>query len=154
MQALPNTGARTMYVHGTGYTGSWDLANCARMDYRVYFRQPGYHFIQIRTNNNDSNADIWFKAGLNGVPISSYDMTTNVEHKLELGQGGLLRLQGVGLCRRTAGVNTFNIWSTDDGARVDKIILSTNPDYVASGTGPTESTRILPAHDRRHDLCV
>lgn len=38
-----------------------------------------------------------------------------------------------------AGIHTLNIWMRDDGAAVDKIVLTTNPDYVPTAMGPSES---------------
>jgi hypothetical protein len=37
-----------------------------------------------------------------------------------------------------AGIHTLNIWMHEDGFRLDKIVLTDQPDYVPSGMGPTE----------------
>jgi len=37
------------------------------------------------------------------------------------------------------GIHTLNIWMRDDGAAVDKIVLTTDPDYIPSEMGPKES---------------
>ena len=39
------------------------------------------------------------------------------------------------------GVNTLNIWMREDGMRIDKIVLTTNPKYKPTGNGPAESSR-------------
>ncbi|MCH7940735.1 MAG: hypothetical protein IH842_02020, partial [Thaumarchaeota archaeon] len=44
----------------------------------------------------------------------------------------------------TGGVHTLNLWMREDGAIVDKILLTTNPDYVPEGDGPPESVRGFP----------
>ncbi|MBN2531530.1 MAG: hypothetical protein JXB88_01495, partial [Spirochaetales bacterium] len=40
-----------------------------------------------------------------------------------------------------SGYHTFNFWMREDGASVDKIILTTDAGYTPSGTGPGETPR-------------
>jgi hypothetical protein len=46
----------------------------------------------------------------------------------------------------TAGVHTINIWMREDGQIVDKLLITTdpnfNPNLIASGLGPPESARV------------
>jgi lysophospholipase L1-like esterase len=39
----------------------------------------------------------------------------------------------------TTGVHTINVWMWEDGTLVDKIVLATDPAFVPTGLGPTES---------------
>jgi hypothetical protein len=39
------------------------------------------------------------------------------------------------------GIHTFNLWMREDGVAVDKIVLTTDPDYVPTSNGPDESPR-------------
>jgi hypothetical protein len=41
----------------------------------------------------------------------------------------------------SAGVHTLNLWMREDGFVVDKVVLSSNVNYVPSGTGPAQSPR-------------
>ena len=41
----------------------------------------------------------------------------------------------------TAGIHTFHVWMREDGAVVDKAIVTTDPNFVPSGEGPVESPR-------------
>ena len=40
----------------------------------------------------------------------------------------------------SAGLHSLQIWMREDGAYVDKILLTTDPNFVPTGTGPAEST--------------
>jgi hypothetical protein len=41
----------------------------------------------------------------------------------------------------SAGIHTLNVWMREDGMVVDKVVLSTNTNYVPSGTGPAQSPK-------------
>jgi hypothetical protein len=41
----------------------------------------------------------------------------------------------------TTGLHTFSLYMREDGFVADKIVLTTDVNYVPSGTGPAESTR-------------
>src|SRR5262249_5672760 len=41
----------------------------------------------------------------------------------------------------TTGVHVLNLWMREDGTVVDKIVLTTNANYVPTGLGPPESGR-------------
>ncbi len=44
-----------------------------------------------------------------------------------------------------AGEKTFSIWMREDGLSIDRVILTTDPNYVPEGIGPAESPRSTPA---------
>ncbi len=54
-----------------------------------------------------------------------------------------------------AGQQSFSIWMREDGLLIDRILLTTNADYIPDGTGPAESPRALteqgtsPFHEDR-----
>ena len=39
----------------------------------------------------------------------------------------------------TTGPHTLNLWMREDGTLVDKLLLTTNPGYIPTSIGPTES---------------
>src|SRR6185436_19422079 len=45
----------------------------------------------------------------------------------------------------TTGIHTLNLWMREDGAIVDKVLLTSNTSYTPSGVGPAESSRTVPA---------
>jgi hypothetical protein len=117
----------------------------ARLDYEINFVKTGTYYVWILAYAPDSNSDSCH-AGLDGeaiptlVGLSGWDgdyewnndrMGTNDRPLFEV---------------TTTGVHTFNIWMREDGLIIDKIVLSTNPDFTLTGSesGPPESERLLP----------
>jgi hypothetical protein len=43
------------------------------------------------------------------------------------------------------GIHTFQVWMGDDGIIVDKVVLTTDAEYVPEGDGPAESPRSVAA---------
>jgi len=39
------------------------------------------------------------------------------------------------------GIQTLNAWMREDGLTIDKIVLTTDPNFVPTGFGPAESPR-------------
>jgi hypothetical protein len=40
-----------------------------------------------------------------------------------------------------AGQHTLNVWMREDGARLDRLILTTDPNYTPTDNGPAESLK-------------
>jgi len=123
MQALPDNGA----VVDTGYvTGS------PRLDFRVNFVKTGIHYIWIRGYATGGYDDS-LHAGLNNQAISSCDRIFNfvpgswVWRSITL-DASTRATFNVG----STGIHTVNIWMREDGFRIDKIVLTTNPSYTPS----------------------
>ncbi len=41
----------------------------------------------------------------------------------------------------SAGVHTVSVWMREDGMRLDRVILTTDPAFVPTAAGPPESSR-------------
>jgi hypothetical protein len=132
MQALPNSGAGI----GSGYAGA-----SPRMDYRIAFNRTGVHYVWLRglgvTSGDDS-----VHVGFDEQPITTADNAilragasfgwTNTAM-----DGPVLTVNVT-----SVGVHTLNVWMREDGAILDRILLTTNPSYnPGSGTGPATSVR-------------
>jgi len=39
----------------------------------------------------------------------------------------------------TSGLHALNLWMREDGLYIDKIVVTTDPDYVPTGTGPAHN---------------
>jgi len=138
------TGVTGMQVTGLAQINTGYAATSPRMDYQVNFVKTGTHYIWIR-GWGAGGGDDSCHAGLDGAEIDTCD-----------------RLQGwnlnYGWSNTTmdspqssfevpsAGIHTLNIWMREDGLIIDKIVLTTNPDYVPTDDGPPESPRGLPAY--------
>ncbi|RPH51984.1 MAG: hypothetical protein EHM91_00665 [Planctomycetota bacterium] len=130
LSANPNSGVN----QDTGYA-----ANSPRLDYKVNFVKTGVHHVWIRgigaTGSDDS-----IHAGLNGVEsatsdkISSFGTTWTWSRATMDGASATINVA-------STGVHTLNLWMREDGFVVDKIVISSNANYVPSGTGPAQSPR-------------
>ncbi len=138
MVADPNTGANIKKS---------SVSLSPEMTYEVDFAAEGTYFVWARIYGEE-HVDNTIHMGLNGFPSASKMETatlgawawTNVDAK-----GNLLTV-GV----TTAGVNTVHLWMREEGAHVDKVILTTDVNFVPTGQGPAESPRsgAAPATER------
>jgi hypothetical protein len=147
MQALPNIiNIRRRDPYGdNGY-----LTLSPRLDFKVSFVKTGTHYVWIRGHANGSGNDDDCHLGLNypatptgaGEQITFYAAANwgwfNISRKIA---------GPANLWVPSAGVHTVNIWMCENGAIIDKIVLTTNPAYKptdAGPAGPEESTRGNP----------
>ncbi|MFC1635369.1 hypothetical protein ACFL5Z_11050 [Planctomycetota bacterium] len=135
--AMQNTPATPL----TGGGPDADYADASpRLDFEVNFVKTGTHYIWIRGYGQDGNSDSCH-AGINGEAVVS-------GHRF-WGFGtsyGWVNTTNYDPPRRTVevpstGVHTINVWMREDGCVVDKIVLTTNPDFSPTSEGPEESHR-------------
>jgi len=124
MLAQPNTGIGT----DTGTYGP-------RLDFKVDFHTAGtyYVFLHLPTMlGSDDSVNI----GLDGTLVAS-----NLGNTTGSWRWRTTNPATIGLNVATPGVRTFNVWMREDGAIVDKVILTTNASFTLAGTdlGPAES---------------
>jgi glucose/arabinose dehydrogenase len=132
MQALADTGVN----QDTGY-----LANSPRLDFRVNFARAGVHYVWVRgraTRGGGGSVHV----GLDGNVVESADRI------------GPFSGRGLGWVRATLdgpvaailvaspGLHTLNLWMREDGTIIDKVVLSTRPNFRPRGIGPAESRRL------------
>jgi uncharacterized delta-60 repeat protein len=135
MQVLPNNGSSV---------GSNIAANSPRLDYRIQFNRAGVHYLWLRglglTSGDDS-----VHVGLDGVALSTSDNATITAgasfNWTSKGTDGAVLTINV----PSAGVHTLNLWMREDGAMVDRILLTSSSSYAPTGTGPATSARALVA---------
>ena len=117
-----------------------NVATSPEMTYEVDFSILGTYYVWARVWAPAAE-DNSFHVGLNGVATASkMEVTTynawtwtNVNTKGKLATIGLT----------DAGENVINFWMREDGMAVDKIVLTTDANFVPTGTGPAESGRIV-----------
>ncbi len=102
----------------------------------VNFSTLGAYHIWVRGWAPDL-AGRTFYAGLNGDVVA---------HRMELGAIGEwvwtninVRNQVMTMTVGEPGISTIALWMLDDGLAVDKVILTTDSEYVPAGIGPPES---------------
>ncbi len=145
MQALPDN---QVFV-GTYTTSS------PRLDYEINFTRSGYHYILARGDDiGDKHglhceldypgptmyAYIRFWSGLTGWHWSDTPAINRARVYVE-----------------TPGLHTISIWMFADGFYADKIVMTTDVNYIPTGFGPAESPRNgpvarasgpIPAHEQ------
>jgi len=128
--ANPNTGVN----QDTAYA-----ANSPRLDYKVNFVKTGVHHVWIRgigaTGSDDS-----IHVGIDGAESATSDRISSFGTAWTWSRD---TMDGVSATINvtSAGIHTLNLWMREDGFVVDKVVLSSNVNYVPSGTGPAQSPR-------------
>ena len=123
--------------HSTNYA-----ANSERLDYEIDFVKTGTYYVWILAWGFDGNDDSCH-AGLDGEEIPTLVAMSGWSGSYEW-NCDLMSLSDPPTFEVTStGVHTLNIWVREDGLIIDKIVLTTNPDFTLSGSepGPPESTR-------------
>lgn len=117
MEALPGDGVTITASPAT---------NSPELQYSVNFTTTGTYYLWLRGHAIDGNS-MTIHAGLDG----------SVATQMPLGQTGSWRWTNATLTSNTpatvtigsAGTHTLNLWMRDSGIKVDKIILTLNPNY-------------------------
>ena len=123
--------------HSTNY-----LTNSERLDYEIDFVKTGTYYVWILAWGADGNDDSCH-AGLDGEAVPTLVALTGWSSSYEWNCDLMNVSDPPTFEVDTLGVHTFNIWVREDGLIIDKIVLTTNPDFSLSGSepGPPESTR-------------
>ena len=128
MESNPNSGAKI----DTGFA-----AGSPRLDYQVNFTRAGTHYVWVR-GAGASGADDSAHVGLDGAEIATSDRMwgfgTGWTWSADTMDGTVATFDVP-----SAGVHTVNVWMREDGFDFDKLVLTTDPGYVPTGTGPAES---------------
>ncbi|MHC4628642.1 MAG: LamG-like jellyroll fold domain-containing protein, partial [Planctomycetota bacterium] len=134
------TGTAGMWApNGQGGHSSDFLTNSERLDYEINFVKTGIHYVWILAWGA-SGSDDSCHVGLDGdATLSSQMSGWNNNY-----QWSNNRYQAAGPSRvnvTSTGPHTLNIWVREDGCIIDKIVLTSNPNFSLSGNepGPPES---------------
>ena len=130
LEATPNNGTN----NSTGY-----VTNSPRLDYTVNFVKTGVHYVWVR-GAGPSRADDSLHVGLDGAALTT---SNNIgDFGTALGWTNTQRSGTVVTVNvSTPGEHTLNVWMREDGMIVDKLVLTTNSGYTATGSGPPASPR-------------
>jgi hypothetical protein len=137
MQSTPITPAGGAGIN-TGYA-----ANSPRLDYNVYFSKTGTHYVWVLAWGLDGNSDS-LHSGLDGEEIATADRIGGLNTTLHWTNTAYQDPERIMFEVKTPGLHTLNIYMREDGAVVDKILLTSNPSYTPTGFGPPESAREAP----------
>jgi hypothetical protein len=134
------TGEAGMQVLGPSFYSAGYAATSPRLEYEINFVKTGTHYVWILAWAA-GGADDSCHVGLDGeeTPLSSnWSGGGNNWSNGRYPETGRAQFEVT-----TTGLHTLDIWVREDGLIVDKIVLTTNPDYTPTGNGPEESHRGL-----------
>jgi hypothetical protein len=143
------TGEAGMQVTGGGSNDTDYSILSPRLDYEVYFSKTGTHYVWVRAWGAGGGDDSCH-AGLDGAEIPTCDRMSGWNANYTWSNSTMDPEDSTFEVTST-GLHTVNIWMREDGLIVDKIVITTNPDFspAATDAGPAESYRgpILNAYD-------
>jgi hypothetical protein len=107
--------------------------------YPIMFHQTGTYMVWVRATaaNHDDNS---VRIGLNNAQAGVVATTSGGAWAWS---STLMDYQGRATLNVPApGVYTLSLWGAEDGASVDRVLLTTNKGYVPTNAGPAESMRM------------
>jgi regulation of enolase protein 1 (concanavalin A-like superfamily) len=135
------TGEAGMQCNGAGVIKTGYATTSPGLGYNINFVATGTHYVWVRawgaTGNDDS-----CHVGLDGKEVTTGEWMSgwsNLYVWSSNATNGRARFE-----IPAPGVHTLNIWVREDGLIVDKIVVTTNVDYVPTDDGPDESPRGVP----------
>ncbi len=133
------TGEAGMQVRGLAQINEGYAATSPRLDYQVSFVKTGTHYVWIRAWGAGGGDDSCH-TGLDGEEIATCDRMQGWNLNYTWSNSTMDGVRSTFEVDST-GIHTFNVWMREDGLIVDKIVLTTNPDYTPTDDGPAESPR-------------
>lgn len=110
-----------------------------QLDFQVEFAGAGAYYVWIRGLATDDGDDA-VHLGVNGQQVATAQAIDLVEDGTwqwaNAVSGGVATVEIPG-----PGVHTINLWMAEDGARVDRLILTADAAFVPEGFGPPASPR-------------
>jgi len=120
MRASPNTGASITANVTSASPG---------LKYQVFFQHTGTYRFWLRgwaANGSDDSVHI----GMDRLTPQS----------LSLGQTGAWVWNAGSIAITNVGMHEINLWMREDGAYVDRLLLTTNSAFIPTGNGPPETS--------------
>ncbi len=115
------------------------VGNSPELQYDVKFTKSGTHYVWVRARGATPSDDS-LHIGIDGQAVDTSDRIS-----LPIGSGwswSRATMDGpVATLNTSLATSQLNVWMREDGAELDKIVLTTDPGYLPSGTGPAESLR-------------
>jgi hypothetical protein len=108
-----------------------------QLDFHVYFKTIGTFIVWIRGAGETSD-DNSCHVGIDGMAVDTAARVTGFRGQLSW-SNEMQNIQIATVPITEAGMHTINVWMREDGFRMDKIVLTTDSDFVPGGDGPKES---------------
>lgn len=133
LEAAPNSGINN---------ASAFVDRSPRLDYRIKFTKSGIHYVWIRavgaTTSDDSlHVGLDGKAFATATAIGDFPPSLGWTNRLMNGTLAMITVP-------SPGEHTLNLWMREDGAVIDKVVLTTSSTYRPSENGPSTSAVTAP----------
>ena len=113
--------------------------NSPELQYTVNFTTAGTYYVWVRGIEPGNSSDS-LHVGINGTaPSSGYRLGSSFSGWSW--ENDTMNSWVATIVVPNPGVHTINVWMREDGIGFDKMILTTDPGYTPSGTGPPESSQ-------------
>jgi glucose/arabinose dehydrogenase/PKD repeat protein len=134
MRNEPDNGA----LVETGYTtGSPEL------QYNVQLSQPGTYYVWLRGFAANTSGDS-LHVGMDGQAVATADRMTMSTYNAWEWFKTTMDGPPATLAVAAGGQHAINVWMREDGFRLDRVLLTTDPNYVPTGVGPPVNTGSNP----------
>jgi len=143
-------------VRLSGYTGSGSVqafptdnaiintgfqANSPHLQHQALFNTSGTHYIWVRGRTQGS-VDDTLHIGLDGIPQATSESITGFTSNWGW-VNATVNGPAASLVVASTGLHNIDIWMGKAGLIVDKIVITTNPNFVPTNEGPIESVNGL-----------
>ncbi len=126
----------------TGKSQNTDyLVNSPELQYQVQIQSPGTYYVWVLGYAESSSSNS-VHVGIDGVASATSDRIDFQDEDVFLWSKKTLDGPPPTVNITTAGLHTLNVWMREDGFRLDKILLTKDPNYIPIGFGPDESSRL------------
>lgn len=134
MSSTPDIGTNYILPEGSGYFEEIPEAS-PELEFDVNFSTIGTYHVWVLGNGPNGAGDS-LHMGLNGMKTPSAEA---IKQFNPLGSWVWSTGNGATITVGATGTQTVNVWFREDGMQVDKILLTTDANYVPTGFGPAES---------------
>lgn len=128
---LPNNG--TLWLKD--YVGQ-----SPRADFAIEFTRTGMHYLWVRASAA-SDADNSVHGGLDGAAVAGLTAISWNPNKTWVWANKKMDQKVASFTVLTTGVHTLNLWIREDGAAIDRLVITADPKWSPKGAGPAETPR-------------
>jgi hypothetical protein len=127
-----------------------EITNSPQVAYPINFTTPGTYTVWLRGFTSNAAGDSAY-VGLGSEVVSVTGFAPGQWNWANLTTSGIAATLTV----TTSGLYTASVWMREDGLRIDRVLLTTNTNYIPTDFGPAESARqgtVLPTTTLTHTI--
>ncbi len=151
VQAVEDDNSPGFVANFSNETLEYSDGRSPRLDYNVHFPTAGIYYVwvrAIRSDGSQTGKDDSIHIGLDGKELDSSDsiqLAPTSFNSWEWSNRDMSN-QRVTVNVDSSGMHTLNLWMREDGAKVDRILLSEHAWYTPDVTGP-QANSSAPLHE-------